>query len=325
MVASQMADAVFDSTTVDIEVSGKSKQGYVFRATGSIVKFTGFRALYIEARDEDVASDDNEQELILPALSPNQSLDCQRLEPDQHFTKPPARFTEASLIKVLEQLGIGRPSTYAPTIGVIVARQYVTRERGSLQSTKLGQTVSSSLVDYGFRIMDPSFTAELEEKLDEVANGKEDWIQLLNKFYGPFKKMCEAALIDMPPKKVEEPTDEICEVCGRPMVIKHGRFGRFLSCSGFPECKTSRPMLKKTGAPCPKCENGELVERKGKGRTFFGCTNYPDCTFTVVQRPLPVACPECEGLLVASGRNQAQCTNCAYQGSVPEEEPIGVV
>ncbi|MEE8519208.1 MAG: type I DNA topoisomerase [Dehalococcoidia bacterium] len=323
MVASQMNDALLDSTQVDIDAAGKSGQGYVFRATGSIVKFAGFRVLYMEARDEDADDDDDERERILPALTAGQSLDCQALKPDQHFTQPAPRFTEASLIKALEQRGIGRPSTYAPIISTIVDRNYVTRERGTLKSTKLGQVVYKQLLDHFTDIMDLDFTAQLEEQLDDVANGKLEWVPLLKQFYGPFQKALKDAAENMPRVKVEEPTDEICEKCGQPMVIKHGRFGPFLSCSGFPDCKNSRPILKKTGAHCPKCETGELVERRGKGRTFYGCSNYPECTFTVSQRPLPVACPECEGLLVAASRTQAHCTNCAYRGPVPEEETVG--
>jgi len=322
MIASQMTDAVLDSTQVAIAVNGESGQGYEFRVSGSVLKFPGFRTLYIEARDEDAPDDDADKQL--PALIEGQALETKDLLPEQHFTQPPPRFTEASLIKSLEERGIGRPSTYAPIISTIVDRQYVNRERTSMKSTLLGQVVSDQLTAHFPNIMDLDFTAQLEEQLDEVANGRQEWVPLLDEFYGPFKKALDDAQENMERVRVEEPTDEICDECGKPMVIKHGRFGPFLSCTGFPECKKSKPLLKKTGVLCPE-DGGELVERKGKGRTFYGCTNYPTCAFTVSRRPLKVACPECEGLLLAAGRDQATCNNCAWKGTVPEEEPVGAV
>ncbi|MCH8199612.1 MAG: type I DNA topoisomerase [Chloroflexi bacterium] len=319
MVASQMADAVLDSTQIEITANGTSGASYLFRVSGSVLRFAGFRVLYLEAKDED-AEDDDEAERVLPALTEDQVLAFLGLDPQQHFTQPPPHYTEASLIKALEERGIGRPSTYAPTVSVIVDRQYVTRERGTLKSTRLGQVVCEQLTGHFPDIMDLDFTAQLEQQLDDVANGKKEWVPLLKEFYGPFKEQLDRAMEEMPRVKVEEPTDEICEVCGRPMVIKHGKFGQFLSCTGFPDCKNSRPLLKKTGAKCPR-DGGDLVERRARGRIFYGCSNYPECDFTVSRRPLPAACPECEGLLVAAGRNRAQCTNCAYRGPVPEEEP----
>jgi DNA topoisomerase-1 len=300
MVASQMADAVLDATTVDIPVTGKSQQGYVFRATGSVVRFAGFRTLYMEAKDEEAKGPDTdsaedeeaETDRMLPSLSQGDSLTCRALKPDQHFTQPPPRFTEASLVKVLEEHGIGRPSTYAPIVSTIVDRQYVTRERGSLSSTKLGQVVNEQLSNHFPDIMDLGFTAQLEDQLDDVANGKREWVPLLREFYGPFAKALEKATEEMPRVRVEEPTDEICELCSNPMVIKTGRFGQFLACTGFPECRNTRPLLKHTGVTCT--HGGEIVERKGRGRTFFGCTRYPDCAFTANQRPEEVACPLAE-------------------------------
>ena len=324
MLASQMADAVLDSTQVEASAQGRSGQGYLFRASGSVVKFAGFRTLYMEARDEEQATDSEEEaderEHVLPPVQEGQPLTCASLQPGQHFTEPPPRYTEASLIKALEERGIGRPSTYAPIISTLVDRQYTTRDRGSLHSTRLGQVVNDQLLGHFPDIMDPDFTGQLEERLDEVANGKREWVPLLNDFYQPFNKALERAQEEMPRVRVEEPTDEVCEKCGRPMVIKHGRFGQFLSCSGFPECKNSRPLLHKTGVQCPRCKTGELVQRRGKGRTFYGCTTYPECDFTVSQRPLAEPCPECEGLLVTSGRDNARCTVCAYRGPVPEQE-----
>ncbi len=310
MVASQMADAVLDATTVDIPVTGKSQQGYVFRATGSVVRFAGFRTLYMEAKDEepqkgpdtDTTEEEEETERTLPSLSQGDSLNCQALKPDQHFTQPPPRFTEASLVKVLEEHGIGRPSTYAPIVSTIVDRQYVTRERGSLSSTKLGQVVNEQLATHFPDIMDPGFTAQLEDQLDDVANGKREWVPLLHEFYGPFAKALEKATEEMPRVRIEEPTDEICELCGKPMVIKTGRFGQFLACTGFPECRNTRPLLKHTGVTCT--HGGEIVERKGRGRTFFGCTRYPECKFTANRRPEEVACPLAEEAVPAAAASR---------------------
>ncbi|MEK9658363.1 MAG: type I DNA topoisomerase [Chloroflexota bacterium] len=329
MVSSQMADAILDATRVEVLATPRTGAGYVFRASGSVLRFPGFRAVYMEAQDEKPArdgedEDEDERDADLPALTKGEMLTCSQLNPSQHFTQPPPRYTEASIIKALEEHGIGRPSTYAPIISTLVSRQYVNRERSVLTSTKLGQVVCDQLMAHFPEIMNLEFTAQLEERLDQVANGKQDWVPLLRGFYDPFAKELEEAQEKMPRVRIEEPTDEVCEVCGRPMVIKSGRFGPFLSCTGFPECKTSRPIRKKTGAKCP-VDGGELLERKGKGRTFYGCSNYPACNFTVSSRPLPEACPECEGLLVSAGRNRAKCTNCAYVGPVPEEEPAGAV
>ena len=183
--------------------------------------------------------------------------------------------------------------------------------------TKLGEVVNDQLMDHFPVIMDLAFTAQMEEQLDEVANGKQEWIPLLDGFYRPFIEALESAHQAMPRVRVEEPTEESCEKCGRPIVIKWGKFGRFLSCSGFPECRNSRPLLQKTGAQCPMCD-GDLVKRQAKRRSFYGCSNYPNCEFTVSRMPLAVACPECSGLLITSARDSARCMNCAYQGSISE-------
>jgi DNA topoisomerase-1 len=325
MVASQMADALLDSTQVDISAGGRSGQAYVFRVTGSVIKFPGFRTLYLEPRDVAAGDEPDDQERTLPDLKEGDRLQCLGLKGDQHFTEPPPRYTEGSLVRALEERGIGRPSTYAPIISTIVDRQYATREKGSLRSTRLGQVVNDQLMQHFPAIMDLDFTAQLEEQLDDVANGKQEWVPLLQEFYGPFTAALEKAQVEMPRVRVEEPTDEICELCGRPMVIKRGRFGPFLSCSGFPECRNARPLLQRTGVKCPKCATGELVQRRGKGRVFYGCSTYPNCDFTINQRPLREPCPECDGLMVASGRDIARCTNCAYQGDIPQREEAEAV
>jgi DNA topoisomerase-1 len=314
-----MADTIFDATQVDIKADTQQKPDYLFRASGSILKFDGFRVLYMEAKDDegDGESDDENQEKLLPPMKNGDPLHCNGHKPEQHFTKPPPRYTEASLIKTLEELGIGRPSTYAPIVSTLVDREYVTRERGTLTSTRLGQVVSDSLVSHFPDIMNLEFTAQLEEQLDDVANGRREWVPLLREFYTPFSEAVEKAHEVMPRVRIEEPTDETCDKCNLPMVIKRGKFGPFIACSGFPECRNSKPIIQNTGAKCPKCD-GDMLQRQAKGRPFFGCSNYPNCTFTISKKPLPEPCPECEGLLVAYRRDQSRCTNCAYSGNIEE-------
>ena len=326
MVASQMADTVLDSTQVDIPAGAPDRPAYVFHTSGSVVRFPGFGVLYMESRDESANDSDDDRSSILPELRNGQPLTCRGLTPDQHFTQPLPRFNDASLIKALEERGIGRPSTYAPTINTIVTREYVERTGRVLTSTKLGRAVCQQLIDHFPDIMNPGFTAQFEEQLDEVANGKQEWVPLLRDFYGPFTEALTKARDEMPYVSTEDPTNEVCELCGRAMVIKYGRFGKFLSCSGFPECRNGKPIPKETkptGAHCPRC-GGDLVQRRSKRGPFYGCSNYPTCNFLVNKQPLPQPCPECGGLMVISGRDQSACTNCAWKGAIPEEEPVGV-
>ena len=321
MLASQMADARSEATTADIEATCKeSSNVYIFRATGSVLKFPGFRTLYLESQD-DSAEEDNARK-NLPELAAGDRLNCLKLDALQHFTQPPPRYTEATLIKSMEERGIGRPSTYAPTISTLVNRSYVTREQNRLFPTPLGITVVDLLTQFFTDVMDLDFTARMEDELDDVATGGREWVPMLREFYGPFEQALETAQENMPRVKVEEETDEICDTCGSPMVIKTGRFGRFIACTGFPDCKTTKPILKKTGASCPKCE-GEIVERSSRGRgrrPFFGCSKYPDCDFISNKRPVPYPCPECDGLMVQDGRDRVACTNCAWQGPAAEKE-----
>ena len=319
MLASQMADARSEATAVDIEALCRaSAKVYIFRATGSVLKFTGFRALYLEGRDE---GEDDEGRKSLPELADGNRLTCLNLEPLQHFTQPPPRYTEATLIKALEEKGIGRPSTYAPTISTLLDRLYVAKEQNRLTPTTLGTTVTDLLTQFFADVMDLDFTARMEEELDEVSRGEREWVPMLREFYEPFEQALAAATAGMPRFKLEEKTDEICEKCGRPMVIKTGRFGRFLACTGFPECRNAKPILNKTGASCPKC-GGDIVERRsrGKRRLFYGCSRYPDCDFIATQRPVAEPCPECDGLMVEQGLNRVACTVCVWKGPVPQEE-----
>ena len=317
MLASQMADALSDSTTVDISAHGRATSNvYLFRATGSVLKFPGFRTLYLESRDDEAADEDRK---LLPELGKGDPLECLKLGTVQHFTEPPHRFTEATLIKGMEEKGIGRPSTYAPTIATLLDRQYVTKEQNHLVPSALGTTVTDLLTEYFAVVMDLEFTAKMEGELDDVSRGEREWVPMLGEFYGPFQKALEFAQASMPRMKVEEPSDEICEACGRSMVIKTGRFGRFLACTGFPECRTSRPLLNKTGAKCPSC-GGDIVERRSRGRRlpFFGCSRYPACDFLSNRRPVPTPCPECGGLMVHVERAIAGCTTCDWKEPIAE-------
>ena len=325
MVASQMADALFDSTRVDIEAtSARSDSKYAFRAEGSVLKFPGFRRLYMEDVDDRPADDDKDDQ-ALPDLQENEPLRCLGVTPDQHFTQPPPRYTEATLVKALEERGIGRPSTYAPTLATVMDRDYVRKEKNRFVPTKLGIAVTGLLTAHFPDVIDVGFTARVEEELDDIAAGERAWVPVLREFYGPFNEAVTSAIENaerVPRSALDEETDVVCEKCERPMVIKSGRYGRFLSCSGFPECRNSRPLVAQVGVPCPEC-GGDLVERRGgkSRRTFYGCSNYPKCDFTVSRKPLPIPCPECSKLLISSGRNNARCTSCDYRGPVPEPEP----
>lgn len=276
-LASQMNPAVFLVTTVDISASPK----FLFRASGSILLFAGFLTVYNLGEESE-----EEKPAHIPELTKDEVLKLLDLIPSQHWTKPPSRYTDASLVKALEEYGIGRPSTYAPIIQTIVTRNYVKRQGGYFIPTELGSVVTELLMNSFPKILDLEFTAKMEEELDEIEEGKEEWRNVLHRFYNPFKEDLEAAQINMKKIKTEQtPTSEICNMCGRPMVIKWGRHGRFLSCSGFPKCRNAKPIS--TGVKCPQEDcDGELIERRTKtGRIFYGCTNYPKCKF--LSRRLP--------------------------------------
>ncbi len=318
-VASQMAAAVYDQTTVDIAATPAKTDApaYTFRATGSVLKFPGFTRVYEESRDEDAPAERNGaavEELVsangragkgklLPPLTEREELALQSLEPKQHFTEPPPRYSEATLVKALEENGIGRPSTYSTIVETIGARGYVEQVERRFRPTEIGIAVNDLLAEHFRDVVDLAFTASMEGKLDRVAEGDRDWVGVVRDFYGPFAIELEEAERKLPKLEVkDEPTDEICPTCGRPMVIKNGRFGKFISCTGYPECKTTRPILKDTGAICPK-DGGMIVERKSRrGRTFFGCANYPACDFVSWDRVVPERCPACNSHVVAKNR-----------------------
>jgi len=312
-VASQMESAVYDTLTV--EVVGKSDHTYLLRAAGSAVKFPGFLVVYEEAKDEDAKpAEDEEEELAsrIPAdLAENQNQKLVRLIPEQHFTQPPPRYSEATLVQALEAYGIGRPSTYAPILSTIQARGYVVRVEKRLEPTDTGILVNDLMLQYFPEIVDVNFTAAMESDLDKIASGDADWVKVMSAFYGPFSVKVQIAQAEMPVAKTSpEPIGRACPECGKELVIRYGRYGKFISCSGFPECRYTEPWLEKIGVTCPK-DGGDIVERKTrKGRTFFGCNNYPNCEFTSWKRPLAKPCPKCSGLLVIANKREAQCMSC---------------
>jgi DNA topoisomerase-1 len=293
-----MAPAVFDTVRVDITAAR-----YLFRANGSNLKFPGFYAVWPREEDEE----------SLPTLEAGEPLDLHKLEPDQHFTQPPPRYSEASLIKELEERGIGRPSTYVPIVSTIQERGYVEQQERRFVPTWLGETVNEVMTRHFPEIVDVGFTVDMEQKLDSIEEGHQEWTAFLRRFYDDFKQTLDKAEADMP--KVQKPVeeiDELCPDCGRPLVIRSGRFGPFISCSGFPECAFKKKIIDKTGALCPQC-GGDLVVRKTKkrGKVFYGCANYPTCNFAIWDRPLSTPCPNCGGLLtVAQGKQVAVCTAC---------------
>jgi DNA topoisomerase-1 len=310
-VASQMEAAVFD--TLQVEVTGKtSAHEYLLRASGSAVKFPGFLVVYEEAKNEDVKAEDEEENVKIPAgIAEGQSQELVRLIPEQHFTQPPPRFSEASLVQALEENGIGRPSTYAPTISTIQQRGYVERVDKRLVPTETGVQVNELMVSYFPEVVDYNFTAHMEEDLDKIAEGEMAWTDAIREFYTPFAEDVKKAQAEIPVTKSEpEPIGRNCPECGRELVIRYGRFGKFISCSGFPECRYTEPWLEKIGVRCPQ-DGGDLVERRTrKGRTFYGCVNYPNCDFTSWKKPLPTPCPKCGGMLVIANKREAQCINC---------------
>ncbi len=305
-LASQMAPAIFDSMQVSIE-NGE----YGLKASGSKLIFDGYQKVYSPNLDED-------KDKLLPELDEGETLKAEEILPEQKFTEPPARFTEASLVKELEEKNIGRPSTYAPIIATILERKYIAREKKVLVPTDLGFLVTQLMEEYFKEIVDTGFTAEMEDKLDDVETKNLNWKQVVRDFYGPFEKELEVA--DKAIEKVELPeqiTDEVCELCGRPMAIKSGRFGEFLACTGYPECKNTKPIVKATGVKCPDC-GGDIVARRGRsGKIFYGCNNYPTCTRAYWYKPTDRKCPQCGELLLEKHTKTTKyaCSNdkCGYK------------
>ncbi|MFA4132630.1 MULTISPECIES: type I DNA topoisomerase [unclassified Brevibacillus] len=308
-LASQMSSAVLDTMSVDIDAGGVT-----FRATGSKVKFPGFMKVYIEGND-----DGTEEEGFLPPIEEGQILDQKEIEPSQHFTQPPPRFSEARMLKSMEEMGIGRPSTYAPTLETIQKRGYVALEEKRFVPTELGEIVITLVEEFFPEILNVEFTAHMESGLDNIEAGTTNWVQVLDDFYQDFAKRVVVAEEEM--KEVElkvEESDETCEHCGRVMVYKLGRFGKFLACSGFPDCRNTKPIVKEIGVKCPQCETGEIIERKSKkSRIFYGCNQYPECDFVSWDKPIARPCPKCSSMLVEKKRKKQGvsivCTKCDYQ------------
>jgi len=323
-VASQMAPAVLDTVSVEIAAGDQ-----LFRASGSTIKFPGFMKIYIEGEDEEGPKD---EEGLLPDLTEGQMLRLVELVPKQHFTQPPPRYTEAMLVRTLEEKGIGRPSTYAPIIETIQARGYVEKKDKRFVPTELGQVVTEILREYFPSIIDVAFTAHMEEELDQVEEGDVHWKEVLREFYGPFEATLKEAEekvggFELP----DEETDVPCEKCGRMMVIKHGRFGRFLACPGFPECRNTKPLLEETGVTCPACGQGMVVERKSKkgGRRFYGCSRYPECDFVSWEKPVAEQCPNCGASYLVEKRlkdvglvHMCKQEGCDYMRPIEEMEEV---
>lgn len=309
-IASQMANALLDTVSIDI-----TADNCVFRSSGYSVKFDGFTVLYEETKDEE--EEDNK---ILPEINNGDIVNVKELKGNQHFTQPPARYTEASLIKTLEENGIGRPSTYAPIITTIISRYYVERDGKQLKPTQLGEVVTDLMKEHFKKIVDAKFTANMETTLDEVEKGKTNWVETLDKFYKDFEKTLKKAETDMEGKRVKVPdetTDLICEKCGKPMVIKIGRFGRFIACSGFPDCKNTKKIVQETKGICPICGQKIVLKKSKKGRSFYGCDNYPECNFMTWYPPTEEKCPKCNSTLFKKGGKSAKLMclkpDCGYE------------
>lgn len=313
-IASQMANAALDTVSADIEANGCN-----FRATGFSVKFDGFTVLYEESKDD-------EENKVLPPIEKGDVLKLKNIEGSQHFTQPPARYTEATLIKALEENGIGRPSTYAPTISTIINRLYVERDGKQLKPTGLGEVTTELMKDHFKHIVDAKFTASMENSLDEIELGEKDWVDTLDAFYKDFSATLDKAEQAMDGKRIKVPdeeTDEVCDVCGKPMVIKIGRFGKFLACSGFPECTNTKKIIKPTGGVCPKCGKKVLQKKSKKGKKYFGCEDNPTCDFMTWDTPVSDKCPKCNDgttLFKKGGKLFCLKEGCGYEVAVKKEK-----
>lgn len=311
-VASQMAPAIMDTMTVDLV-----NEGVVFRATGSKVKFPGFMKVYVEGTDDQT----EEKDRLLPELREGDEVFQKDIEPKQHFTQPPPRYSEARLVRTLEELGIGRPSTYAPTLDTIQKRGYVTLDNKRFVPTELGEIINEQILEFFPDVVDVEFTAKMEQGLDDVEEGKVDWVKIIDEFYKGFEKHLKKAEQEMEEVEIkDEPAGEDCEQCGNPMVFKMGRYGKFMACSNFPDCRNTKAIVKEIGVKCPNCKEGNIIERKSKKRRiFYGCDRFPECEFLSWDKPIPRSCPKCEGQLVEKKLKkgvQVQCVACDYK-----EEP----
>jgi DNA topoisomerase-1 len=329
-VASQMAPAEYDTVSADIWAGERhvvvEKRPYLFRATGSTLRFRGFLAVYEESVEENGEVEQNSQ--VPPDLQDGEQVDLIRLLPEQHFTQPPPRYSEATLVKALEENGIGRPSTYAAIISTIQQRGYVEVDNKRLRPTEIGNIVNDLLVSHFPNVLSIDFTARLEDELDEIAEGKE-WVPVIDEFYRRFEQYlteADKAIPKLDLKKEVEYVGRDCPASGHPLVYREGRFGRFIGCSNYPSCRYTEQILVKVGVICPKC-GGDLVEKRSrKGRVFYGCSNYPACDWTSWKRPLPQPCPVCQGIMVQESKDLAKCTRCGHQQeSIESEGQIAVI
>lgn len=312
VVASQMTSAVLDTMKVNL-----SQNDVMFVANGSKIKFHGFMKVYVEGNDEGTEDKEN----ILPDLVEGETVVAADLENKQHFTQPPARYSEATLIKTLEENGVGRPSTYAPTLETIQRRYYVKLVSKRFEPSELGEIVNKMIVEFFPQIIDINFTAEMEKDLDKIADAQEEWVQVVDRFYKPFAKELEKAETEIEKIQIkDEPAGFDCEECGHPMVIKLGRFGKFYACSNFPDCRVTKAIVKEIGVKCPTCKEGEVIERKSKkNRLFYGCARYPECEFTSWDKPIGRDCPKCSKFLIekkVKGGKQVQCSDCDYKEDI---------
>ena len=312
-IASQMSSATY--TTMSIKLSAGD---YSFRSSGSVLKFDGYLAVYKK-------NEEKEEEVVMPEVQEGETITPIEIKEEQHFTQPPARYTEAMLIKTLEEIGVGRPSTYAPTITTITSRGYVTKENKVFYKTELGEIVNDIVKNNFDNVINVDFTAEMEKQLDEVEEGKVGWKEVIREFYPPFEKMIEVAEEKIAEVEIEdEKTDIICENCGRNMVIKYGRFGKFLACPGFPECRNTKPFYEDAGVKCPECGGKIYIKKTKKGRKYYGCENAPECEFMSWNKPTGEKCPECGHYLVEKGTKKVRiaCSNseCGYSVEKADNE-----
>ena len=315
-LASQMANCLMDTMSVDIEA-----KGVIFKASGYSVKFDGFTVLYEESKDEE-----EEKKNVLPPLTKGDKLTAKEIVGNQHFTQPPPRYTEATLVKAFEETGIGRPSTYVTTVTTIINRNYVERDGKQLKPTSLGEVTNELMSEHFDKIVDVKFTANMEKSLDDVESGKTGWVKTLQRFYKEFDSELTQAEKEMEGKRVKVPdeaTDEVCEVCGKPMVIKIGRFGKFMACSGFPDCKNTKRIVQETGGDCPFCGKRVLLKKSKKGKKYYGCENNPECSFMTWDIPTEEKCPKCGSTLFQKGGKNGilicHKQDCGYQRSLSGE------
>ncbi len=324
-VASQMTAAVYDTRTVDIEAGDGETWPYEFRASGSTLRFPGFLVVYEEAKDEDQTDEDEEDRQPIPPLEVGAPLDLLKLFPEQHFTQPPPRYSDASLIRALEEYGIGRPSTYAPILSTLQERGYVQREAKRFVPTEVGILVTDLLVQHFPEQINVEFTAQMEARLDQIAAGERNWVEVVRDFYLPFAQALTRAESQIEKVESVEFVGRACPECGSPLIVRWGRYGKFIGCQNYPTCRYTEPWLEKIGVTCPKCGGDIVVKRTRRGRIFYGCAHWPECDFTSWKRPVAQPCPVCGGLLVEVRKGVAQCLTCEEEVVIQEEaEPVAV-